>query len=183
MWRLARDFGPRALDARPSSAFDSLVSSLIHQQVSMAAGRTIYGRLKTACQGRITPRRVLGLGPQGLRACGVSRQKQGYILDMAQKAASGALPLASLSRRSDEEVERLLTQVKGIGPWTAKMFLLFHLQRPDVVAPQDLGLQMAASRAYDVSPKATAAFLVSQASKWSPYGSLASLVLWSSKDA
>jgi DNA-3-methyladenine glycosylase II len=176
--RLARERPPRPVRGPRSSAFAQLVESLVHQQVSLAAGRTIFARLRASCGGRVTPERVLALGPRRLRACGLSRQKRDYVLDLARKVESKELDLRRLSRLADPDAVESLTQVRGIGAWTAKMFLLFHLQRPDVLAPDDLGLQIAAAQVYGIQPKAAKAFLAARAEAWSPYGSLASLTLW-----
>jgi DNA-3-methyladenine glycosylase II len=181
--RLARAHGPRSMPRARDGAFSSLVTSLIHQQVSVAAGRTITLRVKAACGGRITPHAIARLLPRTLRAAGLSRQKQSYVLDLAQRTLSGELNFRRISRMSDQAAIEALTQVRGVGTWTARMFLLFHMERPDVVAPEDLGLRMAVSRAYRVPEKKAAEFLIERSAVWRPYGSLASLVLWAHKDA
>lgn len=178
---LARTRPPEALWKRRESAFAELVGALVHQQVSLAAGRTIYARVRAACGGRVTADRILGLGATHLRACGLSRQKRDYILDLARKVKRGKVDLRRMARVDDLEAIETLTQVRGIGEWTAKMFLLFHLQRPDVLAPDDLGLQLAASKIYGVPPPKAKAFLVGRAEAWSPYASLASLTLWNAR--
>jgi DNA-3-methyladenine glycosylase II len=175
---MARRDPPRANWGRRQSAFASLVGSLVHQQVSLAAGRAILARLSTACDGRITPKRVLDLGPRRLRSCGLSRQKRRYVLDLARHVDAGTLDLRRLRRLPDADIVDALTQVNGIGPWTAKMFLLFDLQRKDVLAPDDLGLQIAASRAYGIPTSKARTFLEGRRAAWSPFASLASLTLW-----
>lgn len=179
---LARRRPPGPRPGRRDSAFATLVESLLHQQVSLAAGRSIVRRVRTACGGRITPQAIVRLSPQRLRAAGVSRQKQSYIRDLARRTRSGALDFRRLASQSDDEVVEALTAVRGIGPWTAKMFLLFHLERPNVVSPEDFGLRLAASRIYRVRLSRTSRFLESRARVWSPYGSLACLTLWQHKD-
>lgn len=180
--RLARTHAPRTLPRPPEAGFASLVTSLLHQQVSVAAGRSIERKLRRACEGRVTAARIRGLSPTALRACGVSRQKQGYLRDLAAKTLDGSIDFRRLSRHRDEDVVSTLTQVKGIGPWTAKMFLLFHLRRPDVVAHEDLGLQVSVQSVYGIPRSRAARFLERKAPVWSPYGSLASLTLWAHKD-
>lgn len=183
MARLARTNPPAPSSDHRGSGFHSLATSLLHQQVSLAAGRSITRRLRRACGGRLTPARLLRRSVKELRAAGVSRQKASYLRDLAARVDSGRLDFRRLRGASDAAVIEALTAVKGIGPWTAKMFLLFHLERPDVVAPEDLGLRLAVSDAYGVRMDRTARFLERNADRWSPHGSLACLTLWAHKDA
>jgi len=176
--KLARTRPPQSVWGHPESAFAQLVGALVHQQVSLAAGRTIYARVKAACGGRVTPDRILALGARRLQACGLSRQKRDYISDLARKVRSREVDTRRLTRMPDADAVETLTRVRGIGEWTAKMFLIFHLQRPDVLADGDLGLQIAATQVYGIPPKRAKAFLASRAPDWSPYASLASLTLW-----
>lgn len=179
MARILREHPPeaRSLDAKPP--FAALVESITHQQVSLAAGRTIYGRVAAACGADgVTPAAILALGPDALRAAGLSRSKTAYVLDLAERVARGEVDFARFAAMSDEEVVATLTQVKGIGVWTAKMFLLFHLNRPDVLAHEDLGLQLAVAKAYRV-PRAKAADKMRRMhAKWTPHSSLVALALW-----
>lgn len=181
MARLAHEVPPFPDISRRHSGFDSLVTSLIHQQVSIAAAASILRKFRTACGGRITPERVLRLSDAEIRGAGISRQKMGYIRDLAEKTKTRVVDFRSFPALSDEAIIEELTKVKGIGVWTAKMFLLFHLGRPDVVSPEDLGIRIAVSRAYKVPPSRVIPFIERQAPKWSPFGSLASLTLWASK--
>jgi DNA-3-methyladenine glycosylase II len=158
--------------------FRALVGSIAHQQVSLAAGRAIFGRVTDACGGAATPERVLELGPEKLRAAGLSRPKVAYVLDLAEKFETGEVELSRAAERTDEELVAMLTEVKGIGVWTAKMFLLFHLARPDVSVPEDLGIQIAVARAYRVRRDRAAKKAAALAPLWSPYNSLAALTLW-----
>lgn len=181
MASLARNRPPQPRPDPNASAFATLVASLIHQQVSLPAGRSILRRVRSASGGRIVPKRLLALGPDRLRHAGVSPQKQRYLLDLARRVDAGELNLRTVGRRPDDEVVEALTQVTGIGPWTAKMFLMFFLQRPDVVAPEDLGLRLAVARNYEIPPSRTEAFLVRQSEAWKPYRTLACLTLWENK--
>jgi DNA-3-methyladenine glycosylase II len=183
MAQLALKTPPYPELSRRHSGFDSLVTSLIHQQVSIAAGRSILRKFRAACGGRITPHRVLALPAIRLREAGLSRQKSAYIRDLARQSAKGAVRFRAFPRMSDADIVSELTQVRGVGGWTAKMFLLFHLGRPDVVSPEDLGLRVAAAHVYRIPLSKSARFLERQATKWSPYGSLACLTLWASKRA
>lgn len=172
----ATELPERAIELDDS--FGVLASSIIHQQVSVAAGRTIRGRIAKACGGKITAAGILRAGPRQLKAAGASPQKLKYLMDLAAKVKSKEVDLSDLADKSDEEVIETLTRVKGVGVWTAKMFLIFHLGRPDVVAHEDLGLQKAVSKAYKVPRSRAAKRIVTLGAKWSPYSSIAALTLW-----
>ena len=160
------------------SPFEALVQSIAHQQVSLAAGQTIFGRVRALGS---TPKMLLKAGPAALRAAGLSRPKVAYVLDLAQKAVAGEVDFAHIATMDDGEVIEQLTAVKGIGVWTAKMFLLFHLGRPDVLPFEDLGLQVAVARSYGVPRKRAAKKIIELGELWSPYSSYASLVLWNAR--
>ncbi|HET6399411.1 MAG TPA: DNA-3-methyladenine glycosylase 2 family protein [Candidatus Thermoplasmatota archaeon] len=158
--------------------FDALVQAFCHQQVSMAAGAAIARRLEQTLGGAPTPRRVLAVGLEGLRAAGLSRAKAVYVQDLARKVDAGEVPFSQFDAWSDDDVLEALGRVRGIGPWTAKMFLLFHLQRPDVSCPEDLGLRLAVAQAYGVPPEAAGSEMEQRRAAWSPYNSVAARVLW-----
>lgn len=155
--------------------FSSLVQSIAHQQVSIQAGASIFRRVQEVGS---TPEALRRAGPDALRAAGLSRPKVAYVLDLAQKAETGTVDLPRIATMPDAQVIEQLTSVKGIGVWTAKMFLLFHLERPDVLPHEDLGLQIAVAQAYGVPRKKAAAKMQKLAPGWSPHASYASLVLW-----
>jgi DNA-3-methyladenine glycosylase II len=184
MRRLSRD---HPLDPDPpilgADGFATLVRSIIHQQVSMAAARTIDARFVKLLGGKVTPRRVLDRTPEELRTAGLSRMKADFILDLADKTQRGDVEFARFPAMEDQEILHELTLVKGIGPWTAKMFLMFHLHRPDVLAHEDLGLRLAVAETYGVAPKQAAATMLKLAPSWSPYCSVAARVLWASRRA
>jgi DNA-3-methyladenine glycosylase II len=163
--------------------FATLVTSITHQQVSMAAARTIHGRLVKVLGGKITPRRVLARTPEQLRAAGLSRGKAAYILDLADKTQRKEVEFARFPAMDDEGILAELTAVKGIGVWTAQMFLMFHLHRPNVLPTGDLGLRLAVSDAYGVPPEMAAQVMLEHRERWSPYCSVASRVLWQSRRA
>jgi DNA-3-methyladenine glycosylase II len=162
--------------------FETLVRSIVLQQLSGKAAKTIFARLKAAVtrDGRMRPEEVLALAPEALRRLGLSTQKARYIRDLAEKVRAGVVDLPRLSRRGDAEVVERLGQVYGVGPWTAQMFLLFGLRRPDVLATGDLGIRAAIKKAYRMrslpSPKRVAAV----AAPWHPYCSVACWYLWRS---
>lgn len=173
------------LDPDPQIAepdgFAALVTSITHQQVSMAAARTIHGRLVKALGGKVTPRRVLNRSPDDLRAAGLSRMKAAFILDLADKTLRKEVEFDKFPTMTDDAILRELTPVKGIGTWTAKMFLMFHLHRPDVLAPEDLGLRLAVADAYGVPPEKAPDVMAARHPAWSPYASVACRVLWQSR--
>jgi DNA-3-methyladenine glycosylase II len=164
-----------------ADGFATLVESITHQQVSMAAARTIHARLVAALGGKVTPRRVLNRSPEQLRAAGLSRAKADFILDLADKTLRREVEFDRFPEMPDDAILAELTAVKGIGPWTAKMFLLFHLHRPDVFAPEDLGLRLAVAEAYGVPASKAAKVMERQRPAWSPYNSVAARVLWQSR--
>ena len=165
---------------RPRDPYGSLLRSIIGQQLSVSAASSIFGRIKEANGGRSpTPQQLLLMRPAKLRKCGLSRAKVEYVRDLARHVLSGELDLPRLRRLDDEEVHEAITAVKGLGPWTADMFLIFHLRRPDVLPVGDLGLRRAVERAYSVKDPRPAE-LERIAEPWRPYRSMASLYLWSS---
>jgi DNA-3-methyladenine glycosylase II len=161
--------------------FGALVASITHQQVSLAAGRSIHAKLLKTLGGKATPRRVLNRSEETLRSAGLSRSKAAYILDLADRTLRGEVEFARFPAMEDEAIITELTAVKGIGTWTAKMFVLFHLQRPDVFAPEDLGLRIGAAQAYGVPPDDAADLMERMRPLWSPYNSVAARVLWQSR--
>lgn len=175
---LAREAPPPARAFGAALPFRALVESITHQQVSLQAGRTIFARVDAACGGPATPEGILKAGPDALRAAGLSRPKVAYVLDLAQKSVTGEVDLARIAELPDDDIIEQLTRVRGIGVWTAKMFLLFHLGRPDVFVPEDLGIQLAVEKAYDVPRSRVQAKLRTRQALWSPYNSLAALTLW-----
>jgi len=173
--------GPyQALADKPAPPYDTLVGSIIHQQLSMKAGRTIAGRVRdlTPGPGFPTPEEMLAIAPEVLRGCGFSGQKVTYVTDLATRIANGSLKLGRLKNLDDEEVIEQLIVVRGIGRWSAQMYLIFHLGRLDVLPTDDLGLQNGAARAYGLKGKITAAILEKTAEKWRPYRSMATWYLW-----
>jgi DNA-3-methyladenine glycosylase II len=189
MARLIDDFGgPLAEErdnrGRPPDVYGALVRSITGQQLSVKAAASIYGRLLERFDGKTpTPEQILADDPEELRvACGFSRAKVAYLRSLAEHILSGELEIDRLSELPDEEVIRELTAVKGIGEWTAHMFLMFTLHRPDVLPVGDLGVRNAAMRAYGLDAPPPAAGLEEIAEPWRPYRTRASLYLWRSLD-
>ncbi|HXE74961.1 MAG TPA: DNA-3-methyladenine glycosylase [Candidatus Xenobia bacterium] len=162
--------------------FGALVRAILHQQLALKAAQSITRRfcqLYAPGDGRLpSPEELLRTPRRKLRAAGVSPQKMGYLRDLAAHAASGRLPLHRLRRMSDEQVIEVLTDVKGIGRWTAEMFLIFSLGRPDVWAVDDLGLQLAVKDLYRLRRHPSEARMRALAEPWRPWRTVASWYLW-----
>ena len=173
--------GPFRMQYREPS-FEALVRSIVFQQLNGKAAGTIYDRLVVAAGGIVTPESMLKLTPAQMRAAGLSKQKLSYIRDLAERTHSGEVDFAALSSLTDEEVIATLTKVKGIGEWTAHMFLIFALQRPNVLPTGDYGVRAAIKRAYRKRKLPTPAAMEKLAKSWHPYCSVAAWYLWRSMD-
>lgn len=143
---LVERVGPVRLREPRGEPFASLAAAIVYQQLAGAAALTIHGRFVEALGGEVTPRTVLAAPEEALRGAGLSRGKLGAIRDLALKTESGEVPLDDLEELGDAEVVERLTRVKGIGPWTAEMFLMFDLKRPDVWPTGDLGVRAGLGR-------------------------------------
>jgi DNA-3-methyladenine glycosylase II len=174
---------PRA--GRPADHYGALVRSIVGQQLSTKAARAIYGRLTERYGGRTpTPAEVLADDPDELRSsAGLSHAKVRYLRSLAEHVLNGSLALERLDELPDEEVIAELTAVKGIGVWSAHMFLMFHLQRPDVLPVGDLGIRNAVKRLYGLQELPGPAELSEIAEPWRPHRTLACRYLWRSLDA
>jgi DNA-3-methyladenine glycosylase II len=174
---------PRA--GRPADHYGALVRSIVGQQLSTTAARAIYGRLTERYGGRTpTPAEVLADDPDELRtSAGLSHAKVRYLRSLAEHVTNGSLELKRLDELPDEEVITELTAVKGLGTWSAHMFLMFHLQRPDVLAVGDLGIRNAVKRLYGLDELPGPAELAEIAEPWRPHRTLACRYLWRSLDA
>ncbi|MEO6214301.1 MAG: DNA-3-methyladenine glycosylase [Vicinamibacterales bacterium] len=163
--------------------FSMLVRAIVFQQLSTKAATTIHTRLVASMPGGTpTPSQLAALSDEQFRAAGISRQKIGYLRDLGDKVASGAVPLADLDQLGDEEVIAALTQIKGIGRWSAEMFLIFRLQRPDVFPVGDLGIVNAMQKAYGMRKKPPPDRMRKIGEAWRPYRSIATWYLWRSLD-
>ncbi|HKD14630.1 MAG TPA: DNA-3-methyladenine glycosylase [Candidatus Angelobacter sp.] len=171
--------GPYKITYREPT-FQALARAIVFQQLNGNAARTIYGRLEEAAGGTITPESIQNLSVGEMRRAGLSKQKIGYIRDLAEHALSGKLDFARLHGMSDEEVIATLTDIKGIGEWTAHMFLIFALRRPNVLATGDLGVRTAVQRAYRKRKLPTPAQMEEIAECWHPFRSVACWYLWRS---
>lgn len=160
--------------------FAALASAIVGQQLSTAAAATIWRRF--AALGPVEPASVLALEDAEMRGVGLSGAKVRYVRDLAEHVASGRLDLAALDAVPDDEVIAHVCRVKGVGRWTAEMFLVFSLARPDVLALDDAGLLRAAGWALELGRSATRDELAEAGEPWRPYRSVASLYLWASLD-
>jgi DNA-3-methyladenine glycosylase II len=165
------------------SHFSALTRAIVFQQLSGKADSTILGRVHGLYGGRApTPRQLLATPDASLRGAGISNQKLGYLRDLAARVDDGRLPVAKLGRLSDSDAIELLTGVKGIGKWSAQVYLMFRLQRPDVLPDGDLGIQKAIQRAYGLRKLPDPARVQRIGAPWAPYRTLASWYLWRSLD-
>ena len=180
--RVIETVGPCRLESRREGThFQALVRSIVYQQLSGKAAATILSRFNALYPENIpTPEAVLATGDADLRAAGLSRQKIGYMRDLASKVARGDLPLDAVESMDDDDLIAHLVQVKGIGRWTAQMFLMFRLDRRDVLPELDLGIQNAIKRAYRKRKRPTPKDVRKIGAKWSPHSSVASWYLWRS---
>ncbi len=162
--------------------YGALLRSIINQQLSVSAGRAIYSRLIERYGGRPpSPQELLDDDPEALRAAaGLSRAKVAYMRSLAEHILSGELELDRLDELSDEQVIAELVAIKGVGEWTAHMFLMFHLERPDVLAPGDLGIRRAIERAYGLEGLPERETVERLGERWRPHRTLACRYLWRS---
>ncbi len=169
---------------RPADAYGALLRSIVGQQLSTKAARSIYERLEGLYGGRApSPADLVATEPEALRAVGLSWRKVEYLRDLAARVEDGRVDLQRIGEMPDEEVTAELVQIKGLGPWTADMFMIFHLGRPDVLAVGDLGTRAAVKRAYGLPELPAPDELRRIAEPWRPHRSLACLYLWRSLDA
>jgi DNA-3-methyladenine glycosylase II len=169
---------------RPADHYGALVRSIVGQQLSVTAARAIHGRLVAYFGGAPSPEAVLAAEAEELRAAaGLSRAKVSFLRSLAEHVVSGALELDRVAELGDDEVVAELVAVKGIGEWSAHMFLMFQLERPDVLAVGDLGVRRAVERAYALPDMPSAAELTARAEPWRPYRTAACRLLWRSLDA
>ena len=167
--------------AQHTDPFRALIRAIVSQQLSTKAAATIFARFEALFEsGCPTAVEVSALSDERLRSCGLSAQKRGYLRDLCRRVEDGSLPLDALSRLSDDQVIDTLTQVKGIGRWTAEMFLMFRLHRPDVLPVGDLGIVKAVQKVYGLRKTPTPDRLVRLGESWRPYRSVACWYLWAS---
>lgn len=178
MASLLKRHGPPLPNWLTGSSFVSLARSIVFQQLAGAAARTIWGRLELTVGKPFTPERLLQTSEEALMQAGLSNAKRRALIDLSERASSGELKLLGLSRLDDEAViERLIT-VRGIGRWTAEMFLLFKLRRPDIWPVTDLGVRKGFMRAHDLVVMPEPDELHELGARYKPYRSVAAWYLW-----
>jgi len=175
-------YRPRLRTDGSHAAF--VARAIVYQQLSGRAAATIHGRFEQLCKpGGVSPAAIVALGDDALRGVGLSRQKIGYLRDLANRCERGDVPIDTVHQLDDSAVIETLTRVRGVGVWTAQMFLIFRLGRPDVLPALDLGIQKAMMRAYRWRSMPTTERVLRQGERWAPYRSVASWYLWRSLDA
>ncbi|HLW87582.1 MAG TPA: DNA-3-methyladenine glycosylase [Terriglobales bacterium] len=162
--------------------FHSLAESIVYQQLNGRAAETIFDRFTALAGDPVTPHGILKLTEAQMRSAGLSKQKSSYLRDMAERASRGLLDFSKLAELSDDEVIDHLTQVKGVGRWTAQMFLMFTLKRPNILPTGDFGVQMAIKKAYNKRKLPKPVQMEKIAKVWEPYRSFACWYLWRSLD-
>jgi DNA-3-methyladenine glycosylase II len=173
--------GPCRMEYGPPE-FHSLAESIVYQQLNGRAAETIFDRFTALAGDPVTPAGILKLSELQMRSVGLSKQKSSYLRDMAERAVRGDLDFSKLHQLSDDEVISHLTQVKGVGTWTAQMFLMFTLKRPNVLPTGDLGVQMAIKKHYNKRKLPKPLQMEKIARAWEPYRSVACWYLWRSLD-
>ena len=158
--------------------FHHLTRAIVYQQLSTKAATTIFGRVLTLCGGTLEPRAILSHPDEALRAAGLSGQKTRYVKDLATHVRDDKLPLERIERMDDDEVIAALTHVKGIGVWSAQMFLIFRLGRLDVLPVLDLGIRKGVQRAYGLRRLPAPRYVERLGKRWTPYATIASWYLW-----
>jgi DNA-3-methyladenine glycosylase II len=173
--------GPCRMEFDPPE-FDSLAEAIVYQQLNGKAAFTIFKRFAALAGEPLTPQGILKLSEAQMRSVGLSKQKASYLKDMAERAARGELDFSYLPEMADDEVIKHLTQVKGVGVWTAHMFLMFTLRRPNVLPTGDYGIRMAIKKHYKKRKLPKPGHMEKIAKHWEPYRSVACWYLWRSLD-
>jgi DNA-3-methyladenine glycosylase II len=173
--------GPCRIEYGPAE-FHSLAEAIVYQQLNGKAAETIFKRFAALAGEPLTPKGIAKLTAEQMRSVGLSKQKSSYLRDMAERALRGELNFTRLPEMTDDEVIEHLTQVKGVGVWTAHMFLMFSLRRPDVLPTGDFGIQMAMKRHYNKRKMPKPVQMEKIAKLWEPYRSIACWYLWRSLD-
>jgi DNA-3-methyladenine glycosylase II len=178
MAKLMKRTGPFRLPRPTSDHFSALAESILYQQLAGAAASAIHGRFVALFNGNLSPKAVLALPPRKLRGAGLSRAKVASIRDLAAKVTDGTVPLQRIGRLPDEEIITLLSIVRGIGRWTAEMFLIFQLRRLDVWPVEDYGIRKGYSLAYGLRNLLTPKQLQVKGERFRPYRTVAAWYCW-----
>lgn len=181
LYDLIKRVGPYRIEYR-EPGFHSLARAIVYQQLNGRAASTIFNRFAALAGEPLTPKGILKLTDKQMRAVGLSKQKSSYLRDLAERTASGEVDFKNLPDLSDEAVIEHLTRVKGVGEWTAHMFLMFALRRPNVLPTGDFGVRMAMKKHYRKRKPPTPQQMEKIAKCWEPYRSVACWYLWRSLD-
>lgn len=174
------DFNRKLIKSNPCLYFEELCEIIIGQQLSSKAADSIFGRFKKLFPKQVSPQELLKISHEKLRSAGLSNSKARYLQYLAEAVINKKLKLEKLDSLSDEKVKKQLMQIKGIGPWTAEMFLMFTLGRPDIFSYGDLGLKKGIMKLYGLKKCPSIKAVEKIVSKWTPYKTYASLILWES---
>ncbi len=184
MAKIIKKVGACKLEVAPyKTHFEFVARAIIFQQLSGKAATTIYNRMLKAIGGKMTPQAIAKATDEALQGAGVSRQKLGYLRDLARHAVEKLVDFEGIEAKTDDEIIEELTKVKGVGRWTAQMFLMFQLGSPDVLSELDLGLQKGIQKLFGRKelPKPKEVLEIGKA--WTPYRSIASWYLWQSLES
>ena len=173
---IVADWGYPPLWSR-GGGFATLVTMILEQQVSLESARAIFRRLERA-SGGVTPRNVMRIGVEGLRGAGLTRPKARYCHGLAERVAGGEVRFARIARAADERARELLLDIDGVGEWTANVYLLFVLGRPDVWPPRDLALMKSIAEVYGLDETPRNEACLARAERWRPWRSVAARMLW-----
>jgi len=181
--RVIEKAGPQRFEPSPfPTHFEALARSIVYQQLSGKAAATIYGRVVDAVGGSVAPDAVLAASDEALRAAGLSRPKIRYVRALARAVADREVELDRVEALPDDQVIEALTHVQGVGVWTAQMFLMFRLRRPNVLPTGDLGIQKGLQLAHGLRNPAAPGYVKRAGARWAPHRSLACLYLWAALD-
>jgi DNA-3-methyladenine glycosylase II len=180
--RAAAKGTPELFQMDRRSPLEALCSAIVAQQLSSKAARTIFARVQALLEGSFTAKAILAIPVPKLRAAGLSGSKAVFVRELAQADLAGHLKLPALQRMDDDAVRAHLCAIKGVGPWTAEMFLMFRLRRPDILPLGDGGLLRAVQLAWELKDRPSPRALSKLAEPWRPYATTASLFLWTSLD-
>jgi DNA-3-methyladenine glycosylase II len=163
-----------------SSNFAAMVLHIVGQQISTKVAFVLFDRVAAAAGGKVTPEAILALGAERLREAGMSRAKASYLLDLAQRQADGVIDLENMTGLDDSEAITALTAVRGIGLWSAQMFLLAQLRRSDILPAGDMGIRRAVERAWELPALPSIKAVEAMGAAWAPYRTYAAALLWRS---
>jgi DNA-3-methyladenine glycosylase II len=174
---IVADHGPPPLWDR-TPGFATLVRIILEQQVSLASAAALFTRFEKHCDGPVTPARVVAVGESGLLSLGFTRQKARYVVGLAGQLESGSIQLERIERLADDAARDALLHIPGVGPWTAGVYLLMALRRPDVWPPGDLGLHKSMAEVRGLKTVPTSEQAAAYARRWSPWRAVAARLLW-----